>query len=76
MSSLFGPSASSPAYNNKSGNRSIANNRQRDSDCPSSNGALDPESFTFATVGPAGAVLALPAHGITLSIPEGALEKG
>ena len=37
---------------------------------------LDPDSFTFASVTHAGTVLTLPDLGVTLTIPEGALEKG
>ena len=37
---------------------------------------LDPDSFTFASVSHAGTQLTLPDLGVTLTIPEGALDKG
>ena len=37
---------------------------------------LDPDSFTFASVTHSGAVLTLPDLGVTLTVPEGALDKG
>lgn len=41
-----------------------------------SSNALDPDCFTFASVGYAGKILSLPEQGVTLTIPEGALEQG
>lgn len=37
---------------------------------------LDPDSFTFASVTHAGQTITLPDLGVTLTIPEGALDKG
>jgi hypothetical protein len=38
--------------------------------------SLDPDSFTFSSVGFAGSVVTLPDLGVTLTIPEGALDRG
>lgn len=38
--------------------------------------SLDPDSFTFASVTHTGQVVSLPDLGVTLTIPEGALDKG
>ncbi len=41
-----------------------------------SSSGVDPESFTFATVTSEGSTVALPEHGVSLTIPEGAVDVG
>jgi netrin receptor unc-5 len=57
--------------------RSPANDyRQSLNSYSSSGAALDPDSFTFATVTSDGHTVALPEHGVSLTIPEGAVDPG
>eukprot|EP00095_Tigriopus_kingsejongensis_P005260 maker-scaffold498_size154992-snap-gene-0.18 protein:Tk05260 transcript:maker-scaffold498_size154992-snap-gene-0.18-mRNA-1 annotation:"netrin receptor unc5b-like" len=73
--SLFSESSRPPSscYGDILGNIQNPSNSLRQS---LSSNALDPDCFTFATVGQAGKVLSLPEQGISLTIPEGALDQG
>lgn len=71
------PSPFSAALGHASPPSSAANSlNYRRSSSPSPGGAIDPESFTFATVSHEGLTLALPEHAVALTVPEGALEPG
>ena len=81
LSSLFGGESATAATSGLMGHvtsdvtyrqtNDVTSYRQSLSSC-----SLDPDSFTFASVGYAGAVVTLPDLGVTLTIPEGALDRG
>ncbi len=71
LSSLFGGESNVVTAGLGHVTNDVTSYRQSLSSC-----SLDPDSFTFSSVGFAGSVVTLPDLGVTLTIPEGALDRG